>query len=145
MRKNSCGRRAREFVENEIIPIIEKHSREATFPMHLVPQLGELGFFGASLHGLWLRRNVQRSVRFDDAGARTRRFRNSQLRFRAERSRDVSDLRVWQRRTKKLSGSRYCNKEKDWLLRLDRTAIRLESRRHAHSRGEKGQHLRLER
>src|ERR1044071_6331235 len=42
---------AREFVENEIIPIIEKHSREGAFPMHLVPQLGELGFFGASLHG----------------------------------------------------------------------------------------------
>ncbi len=42
---------AREFVENEIVPIIEKHSREATFPMHLVPQLGDLGFFGASLHG----------------------------------------------------------------------------------------------
>src|SRR5438309_11357701 len=42
---------AREFVENEIIPIIEKHSREATFPMHLVPQLGEPGFFAASLHG----------------------------------------------------------------------------------------------
>ena len=42
---------SREFVENEIIPIIEKHSREAMFPMHLVPQLGELGFFGANLHG----------------------------------------------------------------------------------------------
>ena len=42
---------AREFVENEIIPIIETHSREATFPMHLVPQLGQLGFFGANLHG----------------------------------------------------------------------------------------------
>src|SRR5246127_5323946 len=42
---------ARQFVENEIIPIIEKHSREGTFPHHLVPQLGELGFFGASLHG----------------------------------------------------------------------------------------------
>jgi glutaryl-CoA dehydrogenase len=42
---------AREFVENEIIPIIEKHSREATFPKHLIPQLGELGFFGANLHG----------------------------------------------------------------------------------------------
>src|SRR5260370_7692049 len=42
---------AREFVENEIIPIIERHSREATFPMHLVAQLGELGFFGASLQG----------------------------------------------------------------------------------------------
>src|SRR6201988_4256736 len=42
---------ARQFVENEIIPIIEKHSREGTFPRHLVPQLGQLGFFGASLHG----------------------------------------------------------------------------------------------
>ena len=42
---------ARQFVDNEIIPIIEKHSREGTFPMHLVPQLGELGFFGANLHG----------------------------------------------------------------------------------------------
>src|SRR5712672_4448203 len=42
---------AREFVENEIIPIIERHNREATFPMHLVAQLGELGFFGASLQG----------------------------------------------------------------------------------------------
>src|ERR1700752_2540848 len=42
---------ARQFVENEIIPIIEKHSREGTFPKHLIPQLGELGFFGANLHG----------------------------------------------------------------------------------------------
>src|ERR1700732_321120 len=42
---------ARQFVEHEIIPIIEKHSREGTFPKHLVPQLGELGFFGASLEG----------------------------------------------------------------------------------------------
>jgi len=42
---------ARQFVDNEIIPIIEKHSREATFPLHLVPQLGELGFFGANLKG----------------------------------------------------------------------------------------------
>src|ERR1700738_275352 len=42
---------ARQFVDNEVIPIIEKHSREGTFPKHLVPQLGELGFFGASLDG----------------------------------------------------------------------------------------------
>jgi glutaryl-CoA dehydrogenase len=42
---------ARQFVEAEVIPIIEKHSREGSFPKHLVPQLGELGFFGASLHG----------------------------------------------------------------------------------------------
>jgi len=42
---------ARQFVDNEIIPIIERHSREGTFPMNLVPQLGELGFFGANLKG----------------------------------------------------------------------------------------------
>src|ERR1700688_972293 len=42
---------ARQFVDNEVIPIIEKHNREATFPMELVPKLGDLGFFGASLEG----------------------------------------------------------------------------------------------
>jgi glutaryl-CoA dehydrogenase len=42
---------ARQFVDDQVIPIIEKHNREATFPMHLVPQLGELGFFGANLKG----------------------------------------------------------------------------------------------
>ena len=42
---------ARQFVDEHVIPIIEKHNREATFPMDLVPQLGELGFFGANLKG----------------------------------------------------------------------------------------------
>ena len=42
---------ARQFVDEQVIPIIEKHNREATFPLALVPKLGELGFFGASLEG----------------------------------------------------------------------------------------------
>jgi glutaryl-CoA dehydrogenase len=42
---------ARQFVDEQVIPIIEKHNREATFPMELVPQLGALGFFGANLKG----------------------------------------------------------------------------------------------
>ncbi len=42
---------ARQFVDNEVLPIIERYCREAAFPMHLVPQLGELGFFGANLEG----------------------------------------------------------------------------------------------
>ena len=42
---------ARQFVDKEVIPSAEKHNREATFPMNLVPQLGNLGFFGANLHG----------------------------------------------------------------------------------------------
>ena len=42
---------ARQFVDENVIPIIEKHNREATFPMELVPKLAELGFFGANLEG----------------------------------------------------------------------------------------------
>ena len=42
---------ARQFVDENVIPIIAKYNRESKFPMELVPQLGELGFFGASLDG----------------------------------------------------------------------------------------------
>jgi glutaryl-CoA dehydrogenase len=42
---------ARQFVDEQILPIIEKYNREGNFPRQLVPQLGELGFFGASLQG----------------------------------------------------------------------------------------------
>src|SRR5271155_5248076 len=49
--KKLVRKTARQFVDDEIIPIIEKHSREGTFPIHLVPLLGELVFFGANLHG----------------------------------------------------------------------------------------------
>jgi glutaryl-CoA dehydrogenase len=42
---------ARQFVDAEVLPIIEKHNREATFPAQLVPQLASLGFFGANLDG----------------------------------------------------------------------------------------------
>ena len=42
---------ARQFVDEQVIPVIEKHYRDATFPVELVPQLGELGFFGSNLKG----------------------------------------------------------------------------------------------
>src|ERR1019366_2475713 len=41
----------REFVENEIIPHIETWNREAKFPLHLVPLMADLGFYGANLEG----------------------------------------------------------------------------------------------
>src|SRR6202142_3378301 len=44
-------RTARDFVEAEIIPIIEECFREGRFPRQLVPVMGELGFFGANLEG----------------------------------------------------------------------------------------------
>ncbi len=36
----------REFVSDEVIPIIEKHYREGTFPIHLVKKMAELGILG---------------------------------------------------------------------------------------------------
>jgi glutaryl-CoA dehydrogenase len=42
---------AREFVDDNLIPIIEECFREGRFPKELVPAMGELGFFGANLEG----------------------------------------------------------------------------------------------
>lgn len=39
----------RDFVDDKIIPVIEKHYRDGSFPMDLVPKLGELGLFGITL------------------------------------------------------------------------------------------------
>jgi len=39
----------REFVDDKVIPVIEEHNRNGTFPMNLVPQMAELGVFGANL------------------------------------------------------------------------------------------------
>jgi glutaryl-CoA dehydrogenase len=39
----------REFVEENVLPIIEKYNREATFPMDLIRHMGELGVLGATL------------------------------------------------------------------------------------------------
>ncbi|HET8901729.1 MAG TPA: acyl-CoA dehydrogenase family protein, partial [Holophagaceae bacterium] len=40
---------AREFVNAEVLPIIEKHAQDQTFPSHLIPMMGDLGFYGPSL------------------------------------------------------------------------------------------------
>jgi glutaryl-CoA dehydrogenase len=44
-------RTVREFVEKEVIPHIESWNREGKFPLHLVPQMAQLGFYGANLQG----------------------------------------------------------------------------------------------
>src|SRR6186997_2318743 len=41
----------RQFVSKEVIPIIEKHNREGTFPKELIPQLAEMGTLGATIQG----------------------------------------------------------------------------------------------
>ncbi len=44
-------RTAREFVEDNLIPIIEECFREGRFPRELVSIMGELGFLGANFEG----------------------------------------------------------------------------------------------
>jgi len=39
----------REFVDAEVLPIIEKYNREEKFPRHLVAKMGEMGLFGITL------------------------------------------------------------------------------------------------
>jgi len=40
---------ARDFVNAEVLPVIEGHAQAMTFPRHLIPQMGALGFFGPTL------------------------------------------------------------------------------------------------
>ena len=39
----------RKFVDDKVLPIIERHYEEGTFPMYLVGQMAELGLFGSTL------------------------------------------------------------------------------------------------
>ena len=42
---------ARQFVEDNVIPIIEECNREGRFPRELVKPMADMGFFGATLKG----------------------------------------------------------------------------------------------
>ena len=39
----------REFTDDHILPIIEKHNRAGSFPIELVPKMADLGMFGSTL------------------------------------------------------------------------------------------------
>ncbi len=41
----------REFVDEQVMPGIERHFMDGTFPKEVIPQLGELGLLGSSLEG----------------------------------------------------------------------------------------------
>src|ERR1044071_3454661 len=42
---------ARRFAEERILPLIRDCYRDARFPSELIPEMAELGFFGANLEG----------------------------------------------------------------------------------------------
>jgi glutaryl-CoA dehydrogenase len=39
----------RNFISDDAIPVIERHYREGTFPLHLVKKMADLGLFGPTL------------------------------------------------------------------------------------------------
>lgn len=39
------------FVDREFLPVVQEHYEKGTFPEELIPRLGELGVFGATLQG----------------------------------------------------------------------------------------------
>ncbi len=41
----------RQWVEENVKPIIEKHAQAGTFPQELIPEIGKLGYLGANLTG----------------------------------------------------------------------------------------------
>ena len=49
--ENECmvQQSTREFVDNEIIPIIDRHFEEGTFPNTLIPKIADMGFLGINL------------------------------------------------------------------------------------------------
>ena len=41
----------RTFVGNRVLPVIEKHFHEGSFPAHLIPEMAAMGLLGSNLHG----------------------------------------------------------------------------------------------
>ncbi len=82
----------KRFVDREILPQIEQQFAKESFPMHLVPQMAELGNIRSKFEGLRMRRDEQRRVRTDHAGTRGRRLRTAVVRVGPECAFDVRDL-----------------------------------------------------
>src|SRR3954467_9291013 len=41
----------REFVDEEIIPVLQQANRDEKFPMELIPRFGEMGLLGSTIQG----------------------------------------------------------------------------------------------
>ncbi len=51
--ERSAQAQARRFVDAEVLPIVERHAQEQSFPLHLVRRMGELGLYGPTLPAEW--------------------------------------------------------------------------------------------
>ena len=127
---------ARKFIEDNLVPIIEECNRAGRFPRELVKPMADLGFFGASLNGYGCAgmSNVEyglvtQELERGDSGVRSFVSVQSALG-------DVSDLYLRQRRAEEHLVARAAERRKARLLRIDRTGLRIESRRHEDARAQ---------
>ena len=109
----------RQFIEDNLIPIIEECNRAGRFPKELVKPMADLGFFGASLKGYGCAGmgNVEyglmtQELERGDSGVRS--FVSVQ-----SGSVHVSDLRIWQRRAERNLAAADAERREARLLRFD--------------------------
>ena len=122
------------LVDEKVLPVIQKHFEEHTFPRDLVPEIAALGLLGSSLDGLRLRRHECRVLRPDLPGTRARRLGHPQLRLGAVEPVHVPDPRLRQRGAEGEIPAAHGDGRADRLLRPDRAARRLRSRQHEDAR-----------
>ena len=135
----------RDWVEAEFLPLVTEHHRAGTFPMALVPALGELGDLRRDPEEPRRRRAVERRVRPHHAGARARRFRAPVLRVGPERPRHVPDPPLRLGRAEGPVAPGPPARGGDRLLRADRAGPRVRSRRDGDARGPAGRRVRPQR
>ena len=126
----------RDFVDEEVIPIIEEANRKEEMPMHLIPKMAEMGLFGATIkeydlpglnhvaYGL-----IMQELERGDSGLRSFASVQSGLVM-------YPIYTYGSQRAARLLDSEARRRRKDRLLRPDRARLRLQSRRHAHLRAQ---------
>ncbi len=135
----------RQFIEDNLIPIIEECNRAGRFPRELVTPMAEMGFFGASLKGYGCAGmgNVEyglmtQELERGDSGVRSFVSVQSGLcmypiyEFGSEEQKQA-----W------LPAD--AEGREAWLLRPDGARLRIEPRRHAHPRQESRERIRDQR
>ena len=127
----------RLFIEENLIPIIEECNREGRFPKELIKPMGELGFYGASLHGYGCAGMsaveyglMTQELERGDSGVRS---------FVSVQSGPVhvSHPRLRQRRAETEIPAQDGARRNPRLLRPHRARRRLQPRSHAHARQER--------
>ncbi len=124
----------RQFIEDNLIPIIEECNRAGRFPRELVKPMAELGFFGASLKGYGCAGmgNVEyglmtQELERGDSGVRSFVSVQSGLCMYP-----IYEFGSDEQKERWLPA--YAKRREAWLLRVDGARFRIQSRRHANAR-----------